>query len=101
VSRCIGKSGQSTGWLSTAATGRGTHPHELEVKSLVPVALVTRSGRRQSTPYSPVPDSDHALIEPRLRRRTPSAWMIPFGDRRRPHNSTALDGSMTLHLVAA
>jgi len=30
---------------------------------------------RQTAPYSPAPDSDHILIERRLRHRTPSAWM--------------------------
>jgi hypothetical protein len=52
---------------------------------------------RQTAPYSPAPDSDHVQIEPRLRHRTPSAWMrlcTPFGDRRRWQQHT-------LHLVAA
>jgi hypothetical protein len=43
-------------------------------------------------------------IEPWLRRHPPSAWMRccpPFGDRRRWQHSVALDGSITLHLVAA
>jgi hypothetical protein len=39
-----------------------------------------------TAPYSPMPESDHALIEPRPCHRTPSAWMrfcTPLGDRRR------------------
>ena len=30
---------------------------------------------RQTAPYSAVPDSDNVPIKPRLRHRTPSAWM--------------------------
>src|SRR5260370_5323684 len=51
---------------------------------------------RQTAPYSPVPDSDTVLIEPRLRHRTPSAWMRfckPFGD--------CEGGSIPLHWMAA
>jgi hypothetical protein len=65
--------------------------------------VVLRVDRRQTAPYSPVPDSDLVLIEPRLRHRTPSAWMrfcTPFGDRQRWQHFVALGGSITLHWVA-
>jgi hypothetical protein len=60
---------------------------------------------RQTAPYSPAPGSDHVQIEPRLRDRTPSAWMIlcTLGGSIMLHqwqHSIALGGSITLHRVA-
>jgi hypothetical protein len=69
------------------------------------------NSRRDSRPYSPAPDSDRALIAPRLRHRTPSAWMrfcthlwpppkvAAFRCTVWQHNF-ALGGSITLHRVA-
>ena len=61
---------------------RHTQPRSSEVGALFHNALSCISSasgfwvdRRQTAPYSPAPDSDHVLIEPRLRHRTPSAWM--------------------------
>src|SRR6266851_4073587 len=59
---------------------------------------------RQPAPYSPELEPDIVLTEPQPRHRTPPAWIrlcTPLGDLRRWQHSVALDGSITLHLVAA
>jgi hypothetical protein len=61
-------------------------------------------GCRQTAPYAPELEPDLRPNLTQLRHRTPPAWIrfcTPFGDSRRWQHDFALDGSITLHLVAA
>jgi hypothetical protein len=54
---------------------------------------------RQTAPYSPELEPDIVLTRPHVSGVDETC--TPFGDRRRWQHSVALDGSITLHLVAA